>query len=572
MNIMDPSVNTTVNIDTTNAPKKTTDLSPEEWKKYNAERSRASYERNKQKISNKRIMKNVIKGTLSAERCKKLLDDDENRKWTKEEKEMLIAASKKYSDLKRVDDVPPNMFNHLSSELARESRGYFQLLPTIDTTSEAFVDTKKNSANKHISYQQIKTAYEHLYDKDLLIKSDRPKSEQTRAITLQRYQSRFKTLFAIYGTNNLLDLYESPDTLNNKLVTSHLNPRSIKEYFSVLISLYNRSESIDEEIFPDLKKIVHEGQIKKLGKFMRQGIELSKSVDTYRMNTEAYYEWKDIKLILRLVKMNHKNDSKMTNLRDQLILQFYIKESILRDNLGNVKVIYQPREQYVSDSSENVFFYNDGTMLFGDFKTNDVYRPFLVHISADTKDIISKYFAEYRRNFNRDPEFLITKNDGEIYKKGKLSRYINNMFEKHGGVHDFSINDLRHSLATFHRYSPVNVKNYIAKMMQHSSGNTHRLYERHNDNISRFEELTDDIVNDLNRKQQSRLPLLGETCLYVLNFDNNRQRQNLKVGTLKRNNDPNTKSSLQYTIIPNDVSLNNVNVSFDEKGTRFFVL
>lgn len=549
-----------------------TDMTPEQIKEYNARRSRMSYEKNKQLISNRRIMKNVMKGTMSAERCQQLIQSDRN--WTAEQLQMLQAAHAKYAQMKLVHDVPQKDFQRISSLVSKESKGFFQLEPK-DENSEAFVITKQNSKNKRVSLQDCHQAYTYLYNHNLLMKSDRPKSDQQQLISLQRYQSRFSTLFSVYGTDNLLDMYQNPERVHNKLVTSHLSMGSVKEYLSVLISLYRRSPLIDRDIFPDLSRIVHKDQIQKLGKFMKNGIKLSKATDTFKFYTEAYYDWTDIKLILKLVKTNHKQTARFSNLRDQLILQFYIKESVLRDNLGNVKVVYDStREQYVpTDPVENVFFVNEGTLLFRDFKTNNVYDPLLVHISKETQQIVDSYFAEYRTLFNSDPPFLITKNDGQEYTKGKLSRYINHMFQRQAGVSDFSINDLRHSMATFHRYSPVAVKNYIAKMMQHSFGQ-HLLYERHNQNISQFAELTEDKkVYFENIKRQQTLPLLDETCLFVSNFtENTNTPQVLKMGTLKQNEDGATKNTHEYVIVPNDISLNSFVVSKNDEKARFFIL
>ena len=550
--------------------KRKSELNKDELRAYNSQKSRESYERRKQKIANQRALKRVMKATLSSKKCKEMINDDE-RGWTDKEKSMLNTACKKIDEILRVDEVPEEDVPIISENVSKLSKGFYQLYPK-DQTSEAYMSTLNKSKNLSLSLIDCQNAFDYLFDNDLLMRNDRPKSEQQKKINLDYYKSKLNVVFKIYGTDNLLELYQNPENLHNKLVTSHLSMGAVKEYVSVLISLYKRSIIVDNSVFPDLTQIVHKDQLNKIREFMKKGIELSKANETFKFNTEAYYSWDDIKLILELIKMNIKKDNNLINFRDQLILQFYIKESVLRDNLGNVQIIYSRKDQYIpSDPTENLYFINEDVLIFKDFKTNNVFEPLTVYISTDTKMLINQYFSEYKKVFKKDPKYLITKNDGDIYKKGKLSKYIKTIFEKYTGSTDFSINDLRHSMATFHRYSSLEVKNYLAKMMQHS-WNQHLKYERHSNVTLPFPNIKEEVFNALKIKKEPDFPLLNETCLYITNDNLQSEKMELSVGTIRKNNDISTKKYKIYKIEPNNKSKSSFPVSSKEKDFTYFIL
>jgi hypothetical protein len=163
--------------------------------------------------------------------------------------------------------------------------------------------------------------------------------------------------------------------------------------------------------------------------------------------------------------------------------------------LGSVYVGVKPQAK---DDKRNYLNIQTGKLTLKDFKTSQYFKGGAVHtyISPETLQLIRTYLYEMEKVIEKTAEHLIMKNDGSPYKDGKLSNYIISMFEKYAGVRNFSINDLRHSVATHHKDSPTRIKSMIAFYLHHSF-EQHLMYERHSKNTLTFPVLTKSATESL---------------------------------------------------------------------------
>jgi len=111
-----------------------------------------------------------------------------------------------------------------------------------------------------------------------------------------------------------------------------------------------------------------------------------------------------------------------------------------------------------------------------------------IEIGNETSALIDTYLEQMRKqvgnkNKNENGEiYLITKNNGDTYKDGKLSRYIIDMFKRYTKVKHLGINELRHSVATFYKNETEEFKAKLAYKMQHSL-TQHMKYERFSNKV-----------------------------------------------------------------------------------------
>ena len=294
----------------------------------------------------------------------------------------------------------------------------------------------------------------------------------------------------VYGTDDLLHLYTNPERFLNKMMTSHISVGSIKGYVSLLLTIYKHS---DDTSPMDIKQLIDTKQINKLSNHVKQGIQLSKEEELLRLEHEPYYLWSDIKRVVKLVN-NHSGKNTIEGLRDRVIINMYVKESVFRDNLGSVFVGVKPQTK---EDKRNYLNIQTGKLTLKDFKTSQYFKGGSVHtfISAETLLLIRTYLYEMEKATQKTSEYLIMKNDGTPYKDGKLSNYIISMFEKYAGVRNFSINDLRHSVATHHMNSPTRIKTMVSFYLHHSF-EQHLMYERHSKNTLSFPALSIDDPNE----------------------------------------------------------------------------
>ena len=449
-------------------------------KLYNADKSRKSYLKNKAAISKRRAMIRLNKGELI--HPSSMEQDD----LTDEEKQIVEMYKQKEAERVFVPERDPVFIQQHNEGVTQQSKGFYTLMPE-DNTSEGYTKSLQNISNKSFSAESAHEMIDKFIQNGILMKN---KSGVQKEIAKKSYRSKLQTIMHIYGSNDLLHLYTNPERLLNKMMTSHISVSSIKGYISLLLTLYKHSD-VSSPVH--LKQIIEKDQIEKLSKHVKQGIDLSKEEELLRLEHEPYYLWSDIKRVVRLVN-NHPDRDTIEGLRDRVIMNMYVKESVFRDNLGSVFVGVKPQAK---DDKRNYLNIQTGKLTLKDFKTSQYFKGGAVHtfISAETLLLIRTYLYEMEKVTRRTSEHLIMKNDGSPYKDGKLSNYIISMFAKYTGVRNFSINDLRHSVATHHKDSPTRIKTMVSFYLHHSF-EQHLMYERHSKNTLSFPSLS--TVDDSN--------------------------------------------------------------------------
>ena len=451
-------------------------------KLYNAEKARKSYLKNKETISKRRALVRLNQGELIHP------SSIEKGEMTKEEQDIVQQYKQKEAERLFVPTRDPTFIQQYNEGLVQQSKGFYTLIPE-DTTSDDYIKSLQNTTNKSFNIEMAHQMFDKFIDSGVLMNN---KSETQKDIAKKSYRSKLQTIMNIYGSNDLLHLYTNPERFLNKMMTSHVSVGSIKGYVSLLITLYKHS---NEECPIQLKEMVEKGQIEKLSKHVKQGIELSKEEELLRLEHEPYYVWSDIKKIVNIIN-NHSDKDTIDGLRDRVIINMYVKESVFRDNLGSVYVGVKPQAK---EDKRNYLNIQTGKLTLKDFKTSQYFKGGAVHsyISPETLQLIRTYLYEMEKIMGKTAEHLIMKNDGSPYKDGKLSNYIISMFEKYAGVRNFSINDLRHSVATHHKDSPTRIKSMIAFYLHHSF-EQHLMYERHSKNTLTFPVLTNTISTNKN--------------------------------------------------------------------------
>lgn len=450
-------------------------------KLYNAEKARKSYLKNKEAISKRRALVRLNKGELIHS------SSIEKGEMTKEEQEIVEQYKQKEAERLFVPTRDPTFIQQYNEGLVQQSKGFYTLMPE-DTTSDDYIKSLQNTTNKSFNIEMANNMFDNFIDNGILMNN---KSETQKDIAKKSYHSKLQTIMNIYGGNDLLKLYTHPERFLNKMMTSHVSVGSIKGYVSLLITLYKHSNN---ESPIHLKEVIEKGQIEKLSKHVKQGIELSKEEELLRLEHEPYYTWSDIKKIVNIIN-NHPDKDTIEGLRDRVIINMYVRESVFRDNLGSVYVGVKPQAK---DDKRNYLNIQTGKLTLKDFKTSQYFKGGAVHtyISPETLQLIRTYLYEMEKVIEKTAEHLIMKNDGSPYKDGKLSNYIISMFEKYAGVRNFSINDLRHSVATHHKDSPTRIKSMIAFYLHHSF-EQHLMYERHSKNTLTFPVLTKNATESL---------------------------------------------------------------------------
>jgi hypothetical protein len=316
--------------------------------------NRKSYEKQKIKIARVRILKRIANGGNVEDNT----INDPIYEWTDEERHILKSARKDNKSLYYVDTRTEEFIEDFSPNVSLLSKGNYKLHKE-DQQSEGYLSTKNKTTNLMLSFKDCEMEFHRFVNEKLILKSDN-KGDIQRKLIIKSYTNRLQMLLDIYGTDNVLELYQNPERLHNKLITSHLSLASVKDYISVLMTLFNKKAKVLRNgSYVDLDEIIHEDQInKKIRPYVKSGILLSKATETYRHLIESYYSWIDIKKLPMMLSILP--DTELKNLRDKVIVNFYIKESVLRDNLGSVRVIYEDDTQY------------DRDVLLNDVKTNDI--------------------------------------------------------------------------------------------------------------------------------------------------------------------------------------------------------
>ena len=455
-------------------------------KLYNAEKSKRSYLKRKDEIARRRAIARLQKGSsIHSTTIKEDVMTDEDRS-------MIDRVESRKAEHIFVPDRSPQFIQHHMNKITIQSQGYYRLLPE-DNDSISYTYTFENTHNKHFTLQDAFTKIDWMIDNGYLMKK---KSDIQKQIAKRNYKSKLHTLTNIYGTKNLFDIYANPERFLNKMMTSHISLSSIKGYISLLITFYNNDES--------MKDIIHADQLIKFKTHLKSGIKFSKEEELQRLENEPYYKWDDFKKIVRLIN-NHPLKNTVHGLRDQVIINMYVKENVLRDNLGMIRIVNRNPKESTQTNFLNLI---TGYMKLNDFKTQNNFTDAVFHISADTLYIIRQYIYAMESILQKSVEYLVTKNDGTPYKNGKLSSYIVEMFERYTGAKNVSINCLRHSVATHHKESPTRIKEMISNRLQHS-WKQHVLYERHSDHHLEFPILKN------NTDYDKEDPFLNETVAVI---------------------------------------------------------
>lgn len=488
-------------------------MTTEEKNAYFAQKNRESYERRKEIVLRRKILKRIENNLPISEESV----HDPSRNWSEEEKTRLLEYIQKHreaqlkyrneygnviSNMRELSLNDKQFINDnlqkdtiitdekirkkipeaaLQNRIDEDSRGFYQLYEE-DTKSEGYRFTIERLKDKIFNFEQFSKMIHFLIEnKVYFLKNKQNKTQQE--VNTSGYISRMKVILSILNVTNILDIYKHPERFHNQLVLSHLSMNSVKDYASLPVTLFKISEYYEPLSY--LQKAVHEDQITKLKGYVKQGILFAKQTETNKLMTEEYYKWEEIREVPNIIakyRLNHPNDIDL--LRDLVIITFYVKEIVLRDNLGSILVGFgEPPSSIMK--SDNYLDIDAGVLYLNDFKTSGsfYYKGFKQKVFPDTMVLVRQYIeAMKNRSGGVYPTYLITKNDASQYKHGKLSGYIKKIMKKYTGADNFTINTFRHSVATYHRHSPLPIKEHISFMLHHSF-QQHVKYERHSSNF-----------------------------------------------------------------------------------------
>jgi hypothetical protein len=535
-------------------------MKTDEKNSYFAKKNRESYDRRKEHILRRKIIKRIEKDLpISIESV-----NDPVRNWSNEEKTRLLEYIEKHKnsklkyrnemgyqissvmdvnqhDVKFINENLQNDTNisnsHLKSKLPQsalqhrvddDSKGFYQLYKE-DKSSEGYNYTINQTKDKLLTINQFSDMITFLIEQKIHFLKNK-NSKIQKDLNYNSYISRMRAILSIICTDNIVDIYRNPEFFHNSLVLSHLSISSIKDYASLPLTIYKLSQYYSP--FSFLQKSIHSTQIEKFRGYVKQGILFSKQNETERLMTKDYYLWDDIREVPKLIENHYnKRQNDIDLLRDMVISSFYVKEVVLRDNLGSVII----GNGYPNSSlnHENYLDLQNGILYLRDFKTSSSlnYTDFKLKIFPDTMEWVKLYLDEMKKTLGGIyPKYLITKRDGTPYKYGKLSGYIKKLMKKYTGAIDFTINDFRHSVATFHRNSPLPIKEHLAFMLHHSF-QQHIYYERHSNRSIRLPVIehhhTTTTTTDLNVD-----PFLNKR-IYSIHYHNNIMV--VSTGTVKKN-------------------------------------
>ena len=513
-------------------------------KLYNANKARLSYEKNKEKIAQRRLLKRIQNGA-------KLNDDTINelhelglpkRQVNKIKRDQKTLRK----DVHKVASPSQTYIQEHQDHVKAVTNDALQFME-IDRTSEGYMLTKEQCKDHVLTSEMcgemlsfFMTPARLLMDKSLM----ESRSESQKQIMRKSYLSKIDTIMAVYGTRNLLDVYINIEDLNNRLLSSErIALHSVKGYFSILVTLYKHAAKRSD--YPnhliDMKNLIHIDQMKKLTELTKSGNVHSKQVEEDRVYSDECYRWDDFKAVCKYVIKRHGDT--VQGLRDAVILQFYIHEQVLRDNLGNVKIIHAPPSNEEL-SLHNMFDINHGVFYLNKYKTLKKYESRKIYVFEDTLALIRKYHDVMTTRNGAAPTYLISKDDGTMYKNGLLSGYIASIMNTYTGADDVSINSIRHSFATFTKHMMENhfFESYIATSLLLHTVKQNKMYHRQHANYKSF-------PNTFKADSSTRDPYLGQRCLYHRLDENHVGARVMLIGhiTNKSTDDPPV-----YTIVYKD--------------------
>lgn len=225
-------------------------------------------------------------------------------------------------------------------------------------------------------------------------------------------------------------------------------------------------------------------RVKSIRLFMNQFSILqdqAKEAEITRMKQAPYYDWDDVKRVLSLVK-----GSSMRANFDRILISLYVRENVVRDNLGLLR-LYETPPTVDNNQQDNYIYKMSDTeryvIVLKDFKNVAFRGSTQIQLHTDTSEIIDRYIIQMKKHLkDKRMDYLLTKSNGEPYANGKLSGYIIDMFKRYTGVLNLGINELRHSVATYYKDQSIEFKAELAFRMQHSL-TQHKKYERYSNKV-----------------------------------------------------------------------------------------
>lgn len=464
----------------------------ERKRRYNAEKSKRSYLKKKEQVLKNRILRRVgCGGSVNEETVA-----NRDGRFTEDEMRMLQQSKANATNARFVAPITPEMQELGTADLREASRNKFAFIEE-DTTSEAYLETKRNCENKQLTLQDASTIMNYIVERHpqrvLEVNPDpterrmwglMSKSRKNqRTLAFKGYYSKLKIILEICGTSNLLDVYTNIENFHNRILSSHVKPGSVKGYFSALRTLHKYSS---DAVLPGTNNFVkfnawiHPDQVKKLVAYINSGVALAKDQANARTIEEQYYDWGDFKKMVEIVK-NHPERNTVRGMRDHIILHMYVYELVLRDDLGEIEIIENKLPKMKDEfDKRNYLNLKTGVLYLHHYKTAKAYGDFSTVLFDDTLQLVKTYLNALKTQRNGTlPKYLITKDNGELFKNGKLSGYITDMFKRyttppnrpiHSNPLNITINSMRHSFVTHIRQSRGGTRyaSFLLGVMRHS--------------------------------------------------------------------------------------------------------
>jgi hypothetical protein len=402
---------------------------------------------------------------------------------------------------------------------------------TIPNSQNNNVTPNSNSPNSvntsinllHDNVDEIITEYQVVEVHKYLIEVDRMyvrKNDESKRAGFEETKRIIRNLFAKleahkYSTSNLLNLYLYPNKYKNMT-------KNNKKFLGIIYRLYKLSINEDKFLEPgqpisqSIRNISKHKAVKNINIFNDQHNILvfkAKQAELYRQKNAPYYNLLDIQRIPLSIKPKQEGGLlTLQQLKDKILMTIYAFENVVRDDLGLLEIIMDEKD--IPDRADRTnFILNKGNyfkIYLNNFKNVASKSDYKFNLSLETSALIFEYIqrmnAFLSNSHTKTPskypigklKYLFTKDVGEVYQNGKLSKYIISMFSRYSSAKNLGINELRHSVATHFRDKLNEAqKTVLARKMQHSL-DQHIRYERYSNSVISLEpmvEKTDRVTN-----------------------------------------------------------------------------
>ena len=425
--------------------------------------------------------------------------------------------------------------NTVSSKSSDSSKSSKSLPKNNDNNSNSIVDKVV------ISSDDVIQTYNYLIDVDIFYPN---RSKYYKEEGKKEYKKMILRMFdrlKIHNPNfngNLLHVYRNP-YLYTGLTKNY--PDALRIIFKM--HLLSKQNKLPISKVP--KSVVDLAiTVKSTATFTEQHNLVQREAEKrekHRRENAPYYDWNEIKQLINLIQ-----GESVTAYKDRVIMSIYIHENVLRDNLGFVYFFEKDSQLQRNDLRQIDYMYmgrkSRYKLILNTYKNEAFRGDFTIRISEKTSKLISVYINKLKETYpDREITYLITKNDGEPYSKGKLSEYIIRMFRKYtmNKVINLGINELRHSVATYYRNESDEFKSKLAYKMQHTL-KTHINYERISNKVIKLFR---------NNDSEPKNPFAGKSIKVLIN-------KKLVEGIVEETNDPD-----KYDIVFLDESIETKSMS-----------